>query len=437
MLPGIINAAEWLKILLSVIDFSEDNLMKINGVTPDNAGTYSCKCLIPGKGLLMGSVRLNIKVEPNEAVLTQSNGTMYVCETLPPSYPKSQVQYWAKTLSGIFTRLQPTFYNDTRSSGLMRYQHRSELNEEGLSDYYTVLECRVVYDDIYLANLTQSIHLITVATTQSTNATTTTSLPEDASTLPHSSSSTVPSTQSETSVVLSASIPTAPILTSNVTSSMPVTSDASTVSHSKIEPTNPSITATNDPSSVSSTATIVSTTQSTNFKDRTTQIPTDSTTSMPITSDGSTVSYSEIQTTSSSTTKSPTTVTNLSSVLSTNAAASIDSAAAGPRSTVPPSPQTSDKMSFIAGIVAGSAVYIFIIISVTIFIRRRGLLTCREKKNVHNSKRYNPDDIELDPYLNRRNEVDKKMKVEDENELPNLVRESTLNDIDFDNFDYY
>ncbi|XP_074645256.1 uncharacterized protein LOC141901725 [Tubulanus polymorphus] len=408
---------EWSKIQAGVIEFSEHNLMKMNNVTPDNAGTYSCKCLIPGKGLLMGSVRLIIKVEPNEAVLTQANVTMYVCETLPPSYPKSQVQWWAKTLSGIFTRLQPTFYNDIRSSGSMQSQHRSELNEEGLSDYYTVLECRVVYDDIYLANLTQSIHLTTVSTTQSTIATTTTSLPEDASTLLHSSSSTVPSTQSETSVVLSASIPTTPILTSSVTSSMPVTSDESTVSHSEIQPTNPSITATNDPSSVSSIATIVSTTQSTNFKDRTTQIPTNSTTSMPDTSETSTVSHSEIQTTSSSTTKSPITATDLSSVSSTNAATSIGSAAVEPRSTVPPSPQTLDKMSMIAGIVAGSAV-IFIIISVTIIIRMRGLLTCREKKNVQNSKRYDPDDIQLDPYSNRRNE-------------------STLNDIDFDNFDPY
>ncbi|XP_074645376.1 uncharacterized protein LOC141901798 isoform X2 [Tubulanus polymorphus] len=489
---------EWSKIQAGVIEFSEHNLMKMNNVTPDNAGTYLCKCPIPGKGLLMGSVRLIIKVEPNEAVLTQANGTMYVCKTLPPSYPKCQVQWWAKTFSGIFTRLQPTFYKDTRSSGSMRSQHRSELNEEGLSDNYTVLECRVVYDDIYLANLTQSIHLTTVATTQFTNATTTTSLPEAASTLPHLSSSTVPSTQSKTSVVLSASIPTNPILTSNVTSSTPVTSDTSTVSHSEIKPTNPSMTATNDPSSVSSTATIVPTTQSTNFKDRTTQIPTNSTTSMPITSDGE-VSYSEIQTTSSS--KSPTTVTNLSSVSSTNAAASIGSTAVEPRSTVPPPPQTLDKMSLIAGIVAGSVV-IFIIISVTIFIRRRGLLTCREKKNVHNSKRYDPDDIQLDPYLNRRNgsigddrkksgksvrfsetptETNRshiqnawaeaikeanedqraisgdpdlietyvgtstlstelapmKKKVGNKNELPNLVRESTLNDTDFDNFDHY
>ncbi|XP_074645737.1 uncharacterized protein LOC141902010 isoform X2 [Tubulanus polymorphus] len=143
-------------------------------------------------------------------------------------------------------------------------------------------------------------------------------------------------------------------------SSIPVTSEPST----EIQPTEPSITTTSDPSSVSSTA------------------------------------YIELQTTSSSAAKPPITVTGLSSVSSTTAAASISSTAVNPSSTVPTPSQTLDKLSFIVGIVAAFVIS-FIIIGVTLLIRSRGLLTCGGKK--HRSQRYDPDDIQLDRYLNQRN----------------------------------
>ncbi|XP_074644259.1 uncharacterized protein LOC141901082 isoform X2 [Tubulanus polymorphus] len=85
--------------------------------------------------------------------------------------------------------------------------------------------------------------------------------------------------------------------------------------------------------------------------------------------------------------------------------------------TAPPPSQTTDKMALIVGIVTGLVV-IFIIIGVTIYIGRRGLITCREKKNVNNSQRYDPDD---NADLDRRND-----SIDDDPENPTKTNSSRI-----------